>query len=47
MVAEYVSVQVRDLLAWGTGAMLATTLAVSVLALLGLARLLGLRTAAP
>ena len=46
MVAEYVSLQVHELLAWGTGAMLAATLVAAIFALLGVGRALGLRTAA-
>lgn len=45
MVAEYVSLQVHELLAWGTAAMLASTLVVVIAALLGLARAAGLRGA--
>ena len=44
MVAEYVSLQVQELLRWGVGAMLATTLVLAIAALLGLARAIGLRT---
>ncbi len=43
MVAEYVSIQVHELLAWGTGAMLATVLVAAVAALFGTARLVGVR----
>ncbi len=36
MVAEYISVQIMDLLRWGTGTMLATTLILAILVALGL-----------
>ena len=44
MVAEYIGVQILSVLRWGTGAMLATTLLVSVLLLMAtLARVVNLR----
>jgi putative spermidine/putrescine transport system permease protein len=44
MVAEYIGVQILNTLRWGVGAMLATTLLVSVLLLMaGLGRLVNLR----
>ena len=44
MVAEYISLQIQELLRWGVGAMLATTLVVVIgLVLLGLSRAVGLR----
>ncbi len=45
MVAEYISIQIQDLLEWGPGTMLATTLVATVgLLLFLLSRLVGLRT---
>lgn len=46
MVAEYVALQVQELLAWGVGATLATVLVLGVFVLLGVSRLLGLRAVA-
>ena len=44
MVAEYISLQIQDLLEWGTGTMLATTLVAAIgLLLFLLSRLVGLR----
>jgi putative spermidine/putrescine transport system permease protein len=44
MVAEYIGVQILIVLRWGLGAMLATTLLVSVLLLMaGLGQLVNLR----
>ena len=43
MVAEYVSLQIQEMLRWGVGTMLATTLVAAVALLLGLSRVLGLR----
>ncbi len=44
MVAEYISLQIQDLLQWGTGTMLATTLVAAIGALLFLlSRAVGLR----
>lgn len=43
MVAEYVSLQIQELLRWGVGTMLATTLVFAIAALLGLSRVIGLR----
>ncbi len=44
MVAEYISVQIQDLLQWGTGTMLATTLVAAIgLLLFLLSRVVGLR----
>jgi putative spermidine/putrescine transport system permease protein len=43
MVAEYISLQIHDLLAWGTGTMLATTLVAAIALLLGLSRAIGVR----
>jgi putative spermidine/putrescine transport system permease protein len=43
MVAEYVSLQIHDLLAWGVGTMLATTLVIAIAALLGVSRAIGVR----
>lgn len=44
MVAEYIGIQIQELLRWGVGTMLATTLLLAIAALLALSRLLGLRT---
>ncbi len=45
MVAEYIDLQIQDLVRWGTGTMLATTLVAAVgLLLLALSRVLDLRT---
>lgn len=44
MVAEYVSLQIQELLRWGVGTMLATTLIAAIALLLGVSRLVGLRT---
>lgn len=43
MVAEYVSLQIQELLRWGVGTMLATVLVAAIGLLLASARLLGLR----
>jgi putative spermidine/putrescine transport system permease protein len=44
MVAEYISVQIMDLLRWGTGTMLATSLILAILvALAVLSRVVDLR----
>ena len=44
MVAEYISTQILDLLRWGVGTMLATTLVATIAALLLLSRRLGLKS---
>ena len=44
MVAQYIAVQIQELLRWGVGAMLATTLILAVGVLLGAARAFGLAT---
>jgi putative spermidine/putrescine transport system permease protein len=36
MITEYISSQIMDILAWGSGTMLATTLVIAVLLLLAL-----------
>lgn len=46
MVAEYVSLQIHDLLAWGVGTMLATTLVLAIGVVLGVSRLFGVRAVA-
>ena len=46
MVAEYISLQIQELLRWGVGTMLATTLLFAIGALLTLSRLIGVRTLA-
>ena len=43
MVAEYISQQILDLLRWGVGTMLATSLVVAIAGLFGLARLMGVK----
>ena len=45
MIAEYVSLQIQELLRWGVGTTLATTLiaVIAVLLLLAASRLVGLR----
>jgi putative spermidine/putrescine transport system permease protein len=43
MVAEYVSLQIQEMLRWGVGTMLATTLVLAIGALLALSRIAGLR----
>lgn len=43
MVAQYVSIQIQDMLRWGVGTMLATTLIAAIALLLGLSRVIGLR----
>ena len=44
MVAEYISLQIQELLRWGVGTMLATTLLLTIAGLFTLSRLIGLRT---
>ena len=44
MIAEYIQLQIMDLVNWGRGAMLATTLLVTILLLLGvMSRIIDLR----
>ena len=43
MVAEYISLQIQELLRWGVGTMLATTLVLVIGALLAVSRAVGLR----
>ena len=44
MVAEYIALQIQELLRWGVGTMLAVALVAAIGVLLGVARLAGLRT---
>ena len=43
MIAEYISLQIHEMLRWGVGTMLATTLVAVIALVLALSRLAGLR----